>query len=51
LARQDPVLAFDKCHSDYIRVAKYRDEDTIITTGYDKLIKLWDLRAVKIINT
>jgi WD40 repeat protein len=48
LSRNEPILSFDKAHSDYVKTAKYIDEYTIISGGSDKYIKLWDIRGVKI---
>jgi WD40 repeat protein len=46
LSRNDPILTFEKAHSDYIKTAKYLDENTIISGGFDKYIKIWDIRSV-----
>lgn len=45
LSRTEPVLTFEKAHSDYVKVAKYIDENVILSGGFDKNIKLWDVRA------
>lgn len=49
LSRTEPVLSFDKAHTDYVKTAKYFDENTIISGGSDKYIKLWDIRGVHIL--
>jgi len=46
LSRNEPILSFDKAHTDYVKTAKYIDENTIISGGSDKYIKLWDIREV-----
>ena len=46
LSRTDPVLSFDHSHSDYVKTAKYINENLIVSGGYDKYIKIWDLRNV-----
>lgn len=47
LATTEPVKSYEKAHGDYVKVAKYADEENnlIISTGYDKVIKLWDIRT------
>lgn len=44
LAGLKPVSSFDKAHGDYIKSAKYIDENIFISGGYDKVVKLWDTR-------
>lgn len=44
LSRTKPICEYLKAHEDYIRISKYVNDNIILTGGYDKLIKQWDLR-------
>jgi WD40 repeat protein len=45
LANLDPVRSYNKAHGDYVKIAKYIDENTFISGGYDKVLKVWDIRS------
>jgi len=39
------VYRFDDAHGDYVTCAAFQPgDDRIVTSGYDKLIKLWKIR-------
>lgn len=42
-----PKYQFLNAHDDYIQVTKYKENNIILTGGYDKLIKLWDINQNK----
>lgn len=45
LSATEPIYKLNKCHTDYVRCAKFIDENLIITGGYDKVVKIWDIRS------
>jgi WD40 repeat protein len=51
LAGLYPVQTYDKAHGDYIKTAKYIDENTFLSGGYDKVVKLWDTRSKSAVQT
>jgi len=42
---------FDKCHESVVRKVKKIDDFTIISGGWDKKVKMWDLRTGKNVAT
>lgn len=47
LSRTESILSFDKAHRDYVKCARYVDDSILVTGGYDKTVKLWDIRQNK----
>lgn len=45
LATKDPLIVLENAHSDYVKHIAYHDQNTLMTSGYDKVVKLWDVRA------
>ena len=45
LALQEPLLTLEDCHDDYVKHVEYHDNDTLMTSGYDKCVKLWDVKG------
>ena len=43
-------MSFEKAHSDYVKIARYLDENTFVSGGFDKFIKIWDIRSVRSLN-
>ena len=50
LSRTEPIMSFEKAHSDYVKIARYLDENTFVSGGFDKFIKIWDIRSVRSLN-
>lgn len=44
LSTKDPLHIIENAHSDYIKKIDYKGLNTLITTSYDKTVKLWDIR-------
>jgi WD40 repeat protein len=44
LSSMDPITTID-AHSDYVKRVRYLNADTLVTSSYDKTVKLWDARA------
>ena len=44
LASKTPVREYKKSHSDYIKSVRFANCDSVLTGGFDKKIKLWDIR-------
>ena len=44
LATKDPLHILENAHSDYIKKIEYSGVNTLITSSYDKTVKLWDVR-------
>ena len=45
MANKTPLRTYGKAHSDYAKVVRYLSQDTLLTGGYDKVIKLWDTKS------
>ena len=44
LASKTPIREYKKSHSDYIKSVRFANCDSVLTGGFDKKIKLWDIR-------
>ncbi len=44
MSSKKSFLNYSKAHNDYIRTSKFLTDNLILTGGYDKVIKLWDIR-------
>ena len=44
MSSKKSLLNYSKAHNDYIRTSKFLTDNLILTGGYDKVIKLWDIR-------
>ena len=44
MSSKKSISDYIKAHDDYIRSTKFFNNDLILSGGYDKVIKLWDLR-------
>ncbi|CAI2366443.1 unnamed protein product [Moneuplotes crassus] len=44
LATKDPQHIIEDAHNDYVKAISYHDQNTLMTSSYDKTVKLWDVR-------
>lgn len=44
LATKDPFQILEGAHSDYVKKIEYHSSNTLLTSSYDKTVKLWDVR-------
>lgn len=44
LATKDPLQIIENAHSDYVKKVEYCDQNTLMTSSYDKTVKIWDIR-------
>jgi len=44
LATKDPLQIIENAHSDYVKKVQYCDQNTLMTSSYDKTVKIWDIR-------
>jgi WD40 repeat protein len=44
LSIKEPFAVIKQAHDDYVKCVSYHDQNTLMTSSYDKTIKLWDSR-------
>jgi len=44
LSSLEPLFGLE-AHNDYVKCVKWADENTLITSSYDKTVKVWDIRT------